>query len=315
VPTSGTTPARLHAPSVTGKDRNHDPASSRTDEGHTTTMSDIIWDRDDVDLIVAFAGCSLDRSPGKNWVEGSGGLPDFICRIARAIHRTGKSISTSIAIAVSRVKKWAAGADDVDADTRAKAAKALAQWEALKAKNKTKTAAKKATGRGGADRDRQRVSTSATDHDILCLAKTDFNVDMVRKAFDAATSKARTDWRTANPAGSYADGPPYYYVREQWTNFLIVQADGSRGAEKLYKVPYSVDAKQQVSFDDPVEVKTQYVVVKDTEMPGADLSDAAIQQAVDLCERADAQALLRVAALGRSSPTDLEAVLRIAKAG
>jgi hypothetical protein len=96
------------------------------------------------DDLVALVGCTLDRSPKSNWVEDSGGLPEYICRIARAIHRSGKSISQSIAIAVSRVKKWAAGLDDVDADTRAKAAKAVAQWEALKTKNKVKKGAKSA---------------------------------------------------------------------------------------------------------------------------------------------------------------------------
>ncbi len=110
-------------------------------------MSTDIFDRDDLDLVVAFAGCSLDRSPNSNWVQESGGLPEYICRIARAIHRGGKTISQSIAIAVSRVKKWAAGLDDVDADTRAKAAKAVAQWEALKGKNKGRVAAKKAAGK------------------------------------------------------------------------------------------------------------------------------------------------------------------------
>jgi hypothetical protein len=97
----------------------------------TTTT---IFDRDDLDLIAAFAGCSLDSSPGSNWVQETGGLPEYICQIARAIKRTGKTTSQAIAIAVSRCKKWAAGADNVDADTRAKAAKAIAQWEAKKAK-------------------------------------------------------------------------------------------------------------------------------------------------------------------------------------
>ncbi len=96
------------------------------------------------DDLVALVGCSLDRSPKSNWVQDSGGLPEYICRIARAIHRSGHSISQSIAIAVSRVKKWAAGLDDVDADTRVKAAKAVAQWEALKTKNKVKKGAKSA---------------------------------------------------------------------------------------------------------------------------------------------------------------------------
>ena len=131
---------------------------------------------DDDRYMIALVGCSLDRSPGKNWVENSGSLPDYICRIARAIHRSGHPISQSIAIAVSRVKKWAAGLDDVDADTRAKAAAAVAQWEALKAKNKAKTVAKKAgnaaKGDGGRDRDRVRATgETMTDLDrIIALA-------------------------------------------------------------------------------------------------------------------------------------------------
>lgn len=91
----------------------------------------------DEDLIVAFAGCSLDEKPGSNWVQDAGGLPDYICRVAKAIKRSGKSTSQSIAIAVSRIKVWAAG-KGVDADTQAKAAKALAEWEKLKGKSKAK---------------------------------------------------------------------------------------------------------------------------------------------------------------------------------
>jgi len=80
--------------------------------------------------------CSLEKVPGKqNWVDQGGGLPNYICHIARALHREkGMPVSRSIAIAVGRVKAWAAGGGDVDADTRAKAAKAVAEWEALKAK-------------------------------------------------------------------------------------------------------------------------------------------------------------------------------------
>lgn len=85
----------------------------------------------------------LDRSPKKNWVEAAGGLPKYIEDIAYALHtRRGMSISRAIATAVSRVKMWAAGGDNVDPDTRAKAAKAVAQWEALKARSKAKDAMK-----------------------------------------------------------------------------------------------------------------------------------------------------------------------------
>lgn len=37
----------------------------------------VVFDQADSDLILAFAGCSLDESSGKNWIEGVGGLPDY----------------------------------------------------------------------------------------------------------------------------------------------------------------------------------------------------------------------------------------------
>lgn len=99
---------------------------------------DSSFNRSDLDQVVALAGCTLNEKPGKNWVESEGGLPAYICEIARAIKRSGKTTQQAIAIAVSRVKRWAAGDDNVDADTRAKAAKAVAQWEKLKAKRDNK---------------------------------------------------------------------------------------------------------------------------------------------------------------------------------
>lgn len=75
----------------------------------------------------------LDRSPKKNWVEEAGGLPSYIERIAKHLHyERGMTIGHAIAAAVNRVKKWAAGGDNVKPDTRAKAAKAVAEWEAKK---------------------------------------------------------------------------------------------------------------------------------------------------------------------------------------
>lgn len=88
-------------------------------------------------------GESLDRSPKKNWVERAGGLPKYINDIAHDLHtERGMTISRAIATAISKVKKWAAGGDNVKPDTRAKAAAALAEWETLKAKSKAKSAAK-----------------------------------------------------------------------------------------------------------------------------------------------------------------------------
>lgn len=94
--------------------------------------------KEEYDFIISLASssASLDESPNANWVENSGGLPPYVRKIARGIMKSGKTKSQAIAIAISRIKKWAAGGDDVDADTRAQSAKALAQWQSLKARNK-----------------------------------------------------------------------------------------------------------------------------------------------------------------------------------
>lgn len=97
-----------------------------------------MFDETDQALTLFLAGCTLARKPGKNnWVEEDAvnGLPEYICRIARAINRDdpSKSISQVIAIAVNRVKVWARGGGGVTAKTRTKAAAAVAQWEKKKA--------------------------------------------------------------------------------------------------------------------------------------------------------------------------------------
>ena len=86
-------------------------------------------------IALATSSASLDRSPKKNWVENSGGLPPYIRKIARAIHqKRGIPLSRAIPMAIGKIKDWAGGGDDVTAKTRAKAAAALAKWTALKAK-------------------------------------------------------------------------------------------------------------------------------------------------------------------------------------
>jgi hypothetical protein len=85
------------------------------------------------------AGCSLDRSSKHNWVENEGGLPEYICEIARAIERGGKDLESAIPIAISRCRVWATG-KGVNAKTQAKAAAAIAQWDAKKARANAKGA-------------------------------------------------------------------------------------------------------------------------------------------------------------------------------
>jgi hypothetical protein len=79
--------------------------------------------------------CSMAKDPGhpgKNWVSEEGGLPNYICQIARAIKRGGKSTSEAIAIAVGTVKKWAADPTK-SASVRQRASDALGEWEKEKA--------------------------------------------------------------------------------------------------------------------------------------------------------------------------------------
>lgn len=88
----------------------------------------------DVDFCVKLAGCSLATTPGEdNWVDKAGGLPEYICEVAKDVRDKGHSTSQAIAIAVSRIKMWAATSKDPK--VKAKAAKAIAQWEKMKAKS------------------------------------------------------------------------------------------------------------------------------------------------------------------------------------
>jgi hypothetical protein len=83
----------------------------------------------------------LDRSPGKNWVENSGGLPMYIRRIANHLHQEkGMTIGHAIAVAVNVVKKMCAtgdinfpGKQQVNPKSHAEACAAVASWERKKA--------------------------------------------------------------------------------------------------------------------------------------------------------------------------------------
>lgn len=85
----------------------------------------------------------LDWSPKSNWVQDNGGLPRYIEEVAIGIMKSGKTRERAIPIAISRIKRWAAGLDGVKKDTQARAIAALAQWEKMKASARAKRLAKK----------------------------------------------------------------------------------------------------------------------------------------------------------------------------
>lgn len=79
--------------------------------------------------------CSLAKDPGHpgdNWVTETGGLPTYICNVAKEIKKSGHPTSTAIAMAVSRIKEWI-GDPHTSAETKAKATAALADWERKRA--------------------------------------------------------------------------------------------------------------------------------------------------------------------------------------
>lgn len=193
--------------------------------------------------VVELSASSLDRSPKKNWVEKAGQLPPYVRKLAREIEKSGHELSSAIAIALSRVKDWSAGGDGVDADTVAKSAKAVAQWEALKAKNADNKVVKLSHENGG---------------EYLMLSNvSSFNTEVVRRSWDVRVRAARDAARAANP-GTTRDAydlVPYSWIRELWTDFIVVEQEAS-GAPTFLKIPYTVSATNGVVFgaEQPVEL-------------------------------------------------------------
>lgn len=75
--------------------------------------------------------CSLAKDPGDpgaNWVSESGGLPPYICNVAKHIKEDGHTTSEAIAMAVSQIKKWIADPKTTP-ETKSKASAAIADWE------------------------------------------------------------------------------------------------------------------------------------------------------------------------------------------
>lgn len=197
-------------------------------------------------FLLLSGGCSLDSSPKSNWVEENGGLPQYICRIAKAIMRSGKSKSQAIAIAVSRVKKWAAGGDDVDADTRAKAAAAVAQWTKLKAKNKAGNV---------------KLSREQETEYLMLTYIPSYNTEIVRNAWNAKRRADSPDTYAGD--GMVAEARPYQYLKEVWTDYIIVETEGD-GVPTLEKIPFRVNPLSgKVIFDQPVPVAQVYVEIPD----------------------------------------------------
>lgn len=220
--------------------------------------------RDDFDPtsedLLLLAGCSLAKTPGKkdNWIEAVGGeLPEYICVVARAIGRGGRSTSNAIEIAIGRIKKWAAGVGNVTAKTQAKAAAAVAQWEALKAR----------AGGGRAKMSRGEISLE----NALMLCGPSFEMESAKDAFKAMTE----DWDLDNDGDS-----DKIHVCEVWSRHLVVSLPAN--PPRLFVVPFEFE-DGEFEFKEPIEVTKTYQSLED----GADIDDMELERLCDEIEEED----------------------------
>jgi len=206
----------------------------------------------EADLIIKLStsSASLATAPGDqdNWIEraGTGGhggeLPAYIRKIARAVMKSGKSKSAAIAIAISRIKRWAHGGENVQAGTRAKAAKALAEWESLKLKNKA----------------HKVVGLSSPGGSYFAVSNTDFDTRLIGRAWGAMRDQALGMDRDQDVPEGHSDSFPY--ILELWNTFIVVEAPRVGQLPRLMKIPY-VCTGTEVHFGPAVEVKAEFVAV------------------------------------------------------
>lgn len=213
-----------------------------------------------VDLVSSRVYPDLERSPGKrdNWVEQVGGLPDYIERIAKHLHYEEKmTISRSIAVAVNTVKRWAKGGTvtksgttkRITPKTQALAAKALAEWNAKKARAKLDLS----------------VELTREEKVALIDLAVSFNTEVVRRAYRHRQEVKREAMYERHRRANKGKKPeemepypkvPYRYVKEVWSDHLIVSGDD----ESLFKVPYVVGpTNNDVTFGKESEVTQEYV--------------------------------------------------------
>lgn len=90
-----------------------------------------------------------------------------------------------------------------------------------------------------------------------------YNVDSVRDAWNAQQDQQRQAVRAQRMASMSDDEvppmPPYSYVKELWTDHLIVNTESGRRGDALSSVAYTVDDNGNVNFGASVPVKVEYV--------------------------------------------------------
>lgn len=268
--------------------------------------------------------CNLNSSPRHNWVENAGGLPNYICHVARAIHRSrGMPLEHAIPAAIQTVKRWAAGGGGVSASVKGKAAAAVAAWEALKSKAHAKGTGKHVTHASEhvatayeLSEEDQAVVLSQMEEGAGILTLTlsvppprqglaklaaAYDVSSVGSKYMDMVRNQRSYWAQY---GSGTGELPYFHIKNVWVDsgsggYLIVDTDSS--TDECYKVPFSITPEGEPEFDSPVPVRLQqeYVELDDSDEPSdssySSSGDAPMKDPVPALARKAASALEKLA--------------------
>lgn len=187
-------------------------------------------------------------------------MPEYICRVARGIMRSGRAKQTAIQMAIGRMKVWAAGGGNVKADTRAKAAAAVAEWEKMKM-----TAQKLA-------------EFDLESGDVLLLSATlpSFSLEGVKRAWDAQqkgeSGQVTEVWTDAvvvqNPDASY-DRIPFEFIDgavtfgdPQRVTMVAVPVDL---ADEVLEALAEGEFEEEFEQDEEFEAETQAEEATDSE--------------------------------------------------
>jgi hypothetical protein len=101
-----------------------------------------------------------------------------------------------------------------------------------------------------------------------------YNTEHVRIAWNSLENARRSAIRAQNKmqTQNYPDTPyesvPYSYIKELWTDHILVEAEGSeygQKASRLQSIPYWV-ADDVVIFGEPVTVKVSYIEIEDEDL-------------------------------------------------
>lgn len=201
---------------------------------------------------------------GRNWITKMGKqLPAYIQHVANDLIESGKTESHAIEMAVGIIKNWRDGHDGhgnkVKASTQAAAAKAWVEWEALKAENKARKLAKSTKSQGSGPTDAEFI-----EQEVLVSMETAGKAKGVEQSMEWVRAQIS---RQLNPPRPVRDevSETYYYVRDMFSDSVIVEEEVGG---KLYRYPWSVDGKGNLTLGKAEEVELDYVAKSGGELGG-----------------------------------------------